>query len=205
MLPDVSQETLARIKELNGGKENTLIVRFYPGDAVDEKRTNGWIESRYDDQTGKEIVIRHQREGGTYYRPHPWIEIRAPGDKDEIRQRPVREEDKVRFPREWELFQKGTEEPASGTPLLTVAFLTKGQVLEFAAGGINTVEHLAEVSDVNGQKFMDFHRVRQRARDYLAAQAKNAPAALLREELEQRDARIAALEEQIKALAEKKK
>lgn len=202
---DVSPETWQRIKELNGGKENTNIVEFYRHPSIDERKTFGWIDQKYDPNTGMPgPILKHAGEGGRFFRNAIWIRIRAPGDKDEIREREARDFDKLVYEKEWKRFEeseKGTE-GADGTPLSVLPFLTPAQVAEFQAVGIKTAEQLANVSDVNGQKFMEFHKVRQRTRDFVAAAQGAAPLEEMRKELEERDAQIAALQKQMKEVIE---
>lgn len=190
------------IRATNGGQKNTLIVKFYVDAVLDEKESNGWIEFRFDPITGEKKEFKHEGRGRKVYRDAEFVEIRAPGNKDDIVRRQAREFDRLRFPVEYAAFKQGLAEPSTGTPLDHVPGLSKAQVLEFKAIGIRTAEDLANVNDVDGQKFMDFQRVRSRVRDFLAAAEGNAPLEKMRSELEQRDARIAALEEQIRMIAE---
>jgi|SRR6185312_5753305 len=202
---DVSPETWQRIRELNGGKENTNIAEFYRHPSIDEKRTFGWVDQKFDPNTGAPgPIIKHAGEGGRFFRNAIWIRIRAPGEKDEIREREMREMDKLVYEKEWKRFEESEKgvEGADGTPLSVLPFLTPAQVAEFQAVGVKTAEQLAAVSDSNGQKFMDFHRVRQRTKDFIAAAAGNAPLEAIRSENESLKAQMAALQEQMKAIAE---
>jgi len=176
---------------------------------LDEKRTNGWIEQNYDPTTGLPGPIRrHPGEGGTFFKNEICVEIRAPGEKDFIVRRQLRPSDKYRFPIQWKAFEdseKGMAPGQDGTPLDLLPFLTKAQVMEFQAVGITTAEHLADTSDVNGQKFMDFQRVRRRAQDFVEAAKGNAPILAIRAENDDLRSQLVAMQKQIKELAERKK
>lgn len=198
-------EILEAVRAQNGREPNTMIARFYRRGMVDEKRTNGWVEQKFDPNTGMPgPLIRHPGEGGILHRNAICVEIRAPGDKDFIVQREMRELDKYRFEKEWKLFEESEKGAVGldGTPLDAVPFLDVARIADLQASGVKTVEQLAAISDANGQKFMDFHRMRQAAKDFLAAAKGAAPLQEMRAELESRDAQIAALQKQIKEIAE---
>jgi hypothetical protein len=154
-------------------------------------------------------VIKHPGAGRPIYKDAEWVEIRISGNKDEIRDRAVRENDKRLFPREYAAFKAGAEAPLEGTPLESVPFLTPAQVMELRAFGCRTAEHVRDMADANAQKFMGMHSIRQRLRDFLAAAEGAAPMLAMRAELErvqsEKDAQVAALQEQINALTSAKK
>lgn len=202
-MPIAEAEVMAAVAAQNGGQRNSLIVKFYLDAVLDERASDGWTEHKFDAVSGEPRVIKHPGAGRPIYRDEEHIEVRAPGDKDEIRRRQIREFDKQRFPTEYAAFQKGLEAPETGTPLDKLPFVTKSQALEFQAVGIRTAENLRDCSDANGQKFMDFQRLKRRVVDFLAVAEGNAPHERLRVELDQRDVQIALQQEQIKQLAEK--
>ena len=202
-------DIMEAVRAQNGREPNTLIAKFYRRGMIDEKRTYGWIEQKYDPNTGLPgPIIKHPGEGGINHRNAICIEIRAPGDKDFIIQREMKELDKYRFDKEWKLFEeseRGAVPGIDGTPLDAVPFLDVARIADLQAAGIKTVEQLAAVSDSNGQKFMDFQRIRQAAKDFLAAAAGAAPLQEMRAELERRDAQIAALQKQMREVVEQAK
>lgn len=131
--------------------------------------------------------------GRPIYRDEEFVEIRVPGDKDEIRRRPVRFMDKQQFPAQYAAFKANREAPMEGTPLDKVPFLTKAQVLEFQSVGLKTAEHVRDMADSLAQRFMGIHQVRKQITDFLAAAEGAAPAQKLQAELEKRDNEIEAL------------
>lgn len=138
-------------------------------------------------------VEASDKAGRPIYRDREFVEIRVPGDKDEIRVRPVRESDKQQFPRQYAAFKQGVEAPVVGTPLDKLPFVTKAQVAELNAIGVRTAEQLRDMSDANAQKIMGANGLRKRVADFLEAAAGAAPAIELRAELEKRDNEIEAL------------
>lgn len=185
----------------NGGQRNTMVVRFYEEAVLDEKASWGWEEEKFHPETGIPYKVKHAGAGIATHRPAIFVEIRAPGDICEMRRREIRSTDKLRFPEEWALFEKGNRDTVIGTPLEVLPFITRAQAMDFKAIGISTAENLRDCSDVNGQKVMGFAQLRDRAKDFLLAAAGNAPQENLRRELEARDATIAALQAQVKQIA----
>ncbi len=85
--------------------------------------------------------------GRDIYEDLPYIKIMVPGDKDNIIQRPVRDQDKQRFPRQWQAFQNQDTQPMEGTPLAEWSGVTRSMVEEFKHFGIRTVEDLVNMPD----------------------------------------------------------
>jgi hypothetical protein len=106
----------------------------------------------------------------------------------------------MRFPRQWAHFKAGTTQDLGGTPLNQLPWLTMGQIAEFNAVGVHTVEHLVNMSDAHSQKFMGHHQIKARAQAYLDAAKDSAPAIKLQAEVQKRDEQIAELTEANKTL-----
>lgn len=177
-----------------------LIVEFYEDAILDEKATNGWTEEHFDYQTQQLKVIRHPGAGREVWKSVDFVEIRIPMNLKEIRRRQVRESDKQKWPREWAAYQQTKTNPAFGTPLEKLPFLTKAQVLEFKGLGLKTAENVRDISDSDGQKYMGFQQLRKRVTDFLAAAEGNAPLASLRDEVSAKEAENNALKVQIQEL-----
>ena len=141
-------------------------------------------------------------QGRPVFKEVEYVTIRVAGDKDNDIIRAVRPQDTQMWPTQYAAFKAGLTQPVTGTPLDQLPFLTKAQVLEFAAVGVKTAEQLSEMSDASAQKFMGSHAIRRRVKDFLDAAAGAAPAIALRGELEKRDNEISVLKN---ALAEQGK
>lgn len=109
-----------------------------------------------------------EKEGRPIYKDFPYIRIMFPGDKTKVVDRPVTDNDKIRFPNQWAAFERQGEQVQSGTPITEWSILTKSQALEMKAIGIHTVEHLANVSDQN-LTWLGAREYRDKARAWLEA------------------------------------
>ena len=132
-----------------------------------------------------------------------YVRIQNPGDKLNIIERPVEEEEKRRFPRQWLYFQmKNGEGQILGTPLSEwhqerPDELNKGQLDELHILKFQSVEQLATASDSQLQKVgMGSTGLREKARLYLTNKNKSESTKELektRSELEELKAQMAEL------------
>lgn len=144
---------------------------------------------------------RSEQEGRPIFDDVPHIRIHVPGDKTSVTERPVTDEDKVRFASRWEKFQRNMEQSPEGTPVEQWPQLTISQVYEFKALGVFTVEQLAGMSDTNAQKFMGGQEIRRRAQAFLAMAKDTAEAQRLAVANEELNARLKAQDEMIRKMA----
>jgi len=98
-----------------------------------------------------------------------------------------------RFPVQWARYKANQDQTITGTPLSALPWMTIGQMAEFNALNVKTVEQLATLPDSVSSKFMGFQQIKQRAQTYLDASKEAAPALKLQAELEKRDEQIAEL------------
>lgn len=163
-------------------------VQFYMGVILDDPKT---------EQEGRPIFMDVEC-------------IKIFNSKDNIIDRPVRDTDKQRWPRQYAAWKNsGENEPGgAGMKLELWPQVTRAQAEEFKFFKVYTVEQLAELPDVTGQKIMGFQGLKIKAQAYLAAAKQDAPLVKMQEELRSRDLQIANLQDQIdklgKKLAEKK-
>lgn len=130
------------------------------------------------------------------FRDVEYVEIRVPGDKYNIIDRPARDVDRKRFGAAYAAFKRGQSDQMTGTPLAEWPQATRSMVEEMKYHGVHTVEQLAALTDGNVQNIGPILSLRQKAREFLeAAQSGVVPAALA-----ERDARIAALEAKLEAM-----
>lgn len=169
--------------------------------AFEESNRNGF------DQDSKLFVSFHMRphpdktasaqQGRPIFTPREYITIMVPGDKTNVVSRPVQDLDRRRFANKYAAFKSGTKDTETGTPLESVAWMTREQVEELKFFNVRTLEHLADLADIHAQKFMGINQLRQRARDAIALAKEQAPALRLTAELRERDERIAAMEKRL--------
>lgn len=129
-----------------------------------------------------------------------FVKIIVPGDKNLIFDQPAEQVHIHRFPKQWDRYKAGQAQVTEGTPLEAVTWLTVGQVAEFKALNIFTVEQLADVPDQLAQRFMGAFELRRKAQAFLEASKGEAATSKLAAELEKRDAQIAALQKQMEDL-----
>ena len=108
------------------------------------------------------------KQGRPIFKELDFIMIQTPGDLLKVVKRPARESDQQRFPRQWDAYSRGQDqETLSGTPLAHWPMVNRAQVEELAYFKVKTVEQLANVPDVVGQKFMGIQQLKQAAKDWL--------------------------------------
>ena len=140
-------------------------------------------------------------EGRPVYDDTDFIKILTPGDRDNIIHRPVRPEDRLRFPRQWAAYKSGDGDRIDGTPLEHWPGVTRGQVEEFKFFHIQTVEQLAELKDDVCQRMPGAVALKQRAQAYVAAAKNEAPLVEKQKQIDEQAAQIKALQEQVTQLA----
>lgn len=186
---DEADEALTRQARGNEfAMDNKLAVHFYMGVELD----------RVASESAKRNI----------YKDVPWVKIYVPGDKNTVIDRiawldarhPA--SDVSRFAQHYERFQKGTDQSKlDGMPLTEWPQITKSQVIELAYHGVKTVEHLANLSDVNLQKLgPGALALCSAAKAYLERASADAGKANLKVELEIRDSEIAELKAQVAAI-----
>lgn len=136
------------------------------------------------------------QENRAIYEDTDYVEIMIPGDKHNIIQRPVWEQDIQRFPIHYEKYKKNQEQVV-GTPLSAVPFLTQAQVEEFAFFHIRTVEHLAGAPDAVIGRFMGGNGFKAQAKAWLD---KSTSGETLLAKINEKDDEIRALQERLAKL-----
>jgi len=140
--------------------------------------------------------------GRPIYKEMLFVEIRVPGDRDNIILRPITPKDKVRFAKRLEAWEKANRaEVQDGTPLTEWPPMPKTTALEMRFFGIFTVEQLANVNDTNVKKWRDLFAWRQKAKDWLDIAENGAAASKLRAEKEAADNRAQALQRSVEEQA----
>lgn len=140
-------------------------------------------------------------EGRPIYEDREFIKKLIPGDPTCNWIGLVTKEDTLRYRAEYQAFKAGQEAPLEGTPLTTLPFLTKAQVMEMAARGIKTAEQLRDIPDSVGQTFMGFQGLKRKVVAFLDQAKEAAPSQKLAAELSKRDDEIAALKAMIEKLS----
>jgi hypothetical protein len=123
----------------------------------------------------------------------PHVEIRTPGDRDNVLYRAVTELDKQRFKKRFEEWLKTqTDEPTEGTPLGEVPIFSKREVEECRYLNIYTLEQCAAISDAHIKKDRGLFGYREKARSYLDVALRGKEASKLQAEKDALEARFKA-------------
>lgn len=179
--------------------EYDYAVHSAPGAGDNELKVRFFIDAIHD-------MVSSAKEGRAIYKDCEWIEIKIPGNRDNVVKRPVRKSDIARFPQHYSMFKarvgkNGTEEIV-GTLLSAWPHpgMTPARVLELDFYNIRTVENLAAVSDSNGAKLMGLQALKADAIKFLDIAKKAAPIAALRVELKAAQALAERQQAQIEGL-----
>jgi len=114
-----------------------------------------------------ESSMKTEQAGHPVYDDCEFVKIVVPADPRNIIFTHATKEHIKRFPDEYKAFKENASLPVTGTPIEHWAHLTKGQVAQFKALEIRTVEQLANLSDANAGAIMGYHDLRRKAQAYL--------------------------------------
>lgn len=146
--------------------------------------------------------VESDKAGRPVYKDREYVEIRTPGQQNNIINRPVTDMDRQRFRQQYQAFKAGSEEQLIGTPLTEVAWVTRSQVEEMAFLRIRTVEQLASLGDDVCGKYAGMYKLKQKAQQVIAEGEKNAPFAVLQAQHEQAMADLATLRQTVQEQSE---
>lgn len=163
----------------NNGQESGVFARFY----------------------NKYIKTGNIKENGLpEYKEKLYIQIRTRNDTD-APDRLATEDDFMRFPREYAVFMNKKEKLKNGTPLNQFAFLNTAEIESCEIRGIYTVEDLANLTEAQAME-LNLTDAVTAAKKFLDMAKNNAAIAQYIEENNKLKAKIATLEDEIKALKE---
>lgn len=90
--------------------------------------------------------FKSREQGAPIFEDHVFVKIQHPGETLNIVERPVREDDKRRWPRQWQQFVSGSSQAPEGIPI-SLLFPAKPHIAMTLKGyNIHTVEQLANLS-----------------------------------------------------------
>lgn len=110
-----------------------------------------------------------KKEGRPIYKDEIYVQIQIKGQKNQIRDRKMKESDKTDFPTAWERWERKNEAIHAGTPITALPGVGPSQALEWKALGITTVEDFANLSDAGCMNIRGGYMFKQRAIAYLKA------------------------------------
>ncbi len=124
-------------------------------------------------------------EGRPMYRDREYVEIRTPGQQNNVIQRPVTDMDRQRFRQAYRKFKEGEEEQVIGTPLSEVPWITRSQVEELAHIRVRTLEHLAALDDSVCSRFAGLYSLKQKAQKAMEKAISDAPISALQAQIDE--------------------
>ena len=136
--------------------------------------------------------------GRPYYEDKVYVRIHPPGERLNIVDREMRQDDARRWPQQWSQFKANKQQQPEGTPI-DLLYPDQPSIAAMLRGsGVLTIEQCAALSaeaiDTIG---MGSQRYVNAAAKYLEAANKGVHATQMRHELEQRDREIKVLKQQL--------
>jgi hypothetical protein len=165
------------------------------------------------DEAAKGMLVRFEfqgimdeaksaEEGRPVFRDVEFIEIRSPNDPLSIVHREVTREDRATYPQLYRAWKEGASEALTGTPLKEWTPLAASQAALLNFRGIRTLEQFVEVTDDGCHQMGHGYLTLRNAAQAWLAKAKDASTATkLAAELQARDSKIRALENQVADMA----
>lgn len=140
-------------------------------------------------------------QGRPIYRDREYIEIRAPGNQNNVVIRPVTEMDKQRFRPSYQAFKAGDLEQDFGTPLTEVPWITRSQVEELAYIKVRTLEHLANLGDDVCLRIPGTTGLKNKAKIAMERAERNAPFEAMKKENDDLKEQLASLKQAVEEQA----
>jgi hypothetical protein len=172
-----------RTQEQNREGDKNLAVKFYTDAILNQ--------------------VKSTEAGRPIYDDVEMIEKRVRGDRNNIAQRPVQEEDRRRWPELYRAFKANEDAPSVGTPLKEWPSLPKSLVLELQYLGFNTVEDVSNATDAVCSKMAGLQGLKQRAKLWIEAQAGGAPMGQMQAKIEEQANELEVLRRQNAAMNER--
>ncbi len=162
-------------------ENSTNLIRFH----------KKWVQDNF----------KSEQQGRPVGEEFDYIEIRAVGQQQQVVIRKVRTQDELDYSREWDLYQRGIEQVAEGTPLREWPVMTHDDILRLNSYAVHTIEALAGLSDAGMQQIGPGTRdLQKRAKAFLEEDAPKAAAVNLRIENEGLRTKVGQLEAQVAEL-----
>lgn len=144
-----------------------------------------------------EHPFKSKEAGRPVFYDEEFISIIIPGSR-EVSTFAMDDTYRRRFARAYEKWKASNDQThIDGTLLSELTWMSKSQIAELNYSNVYTVEQLANIPDVLARTFMGAQQLKTRAQNYLDQAAGEAPLLRLQSELEQRDQKIASLEDQL--------
>lgn len=176
----------------------------------------GWVDQNTNQPSKAGIIVvfydkevqdmkRTLSEGRACFNLRTYIRKEVPGDNLVAIDRPVRDQDKYEFQKEWERYEAKQTDVVDGTPIDQWPVLNRAQVAEFKALHINSVEQFVAMPMGHGAKIMGFNQLREKALQFLNWQKEAAQVSEIKAKDAEKDALIQQLQDRLTALENRPK
>lgn len=119
--------------------------------------------------------VKSEQAGRPIFDDTEFVEIRVRGDRNNIVQRPARDDDRKRFRDAYTAFRDQRKELESGTPLSQWPIMSMSMVEELRYLGFQTVEQVAEAGENACAKVTGLLMMKQKAKIFLEHAKGGAP------------------------------
>jgi hypothetical protein len=145
-------------------------------------------------------AVKSRAENRRIYDDVEFVRIDIPGESKLRPDRPVQDEDKARWPKQYAAFKAGQDQPIIGTPLENWPVLSPAQVETYrSTGRIRTVEDIAGLTD-SGVELLgpNGYKIREAAKAFVAPRPSREKE--MQAELDETKRQLAAMQAQIAQL-----
>ena len=162
-------------------EQSTNVVRFY----------RHWLQNNHESEAAGRPVGEE----------FDYVEIIGLGQSKTVVKRKATVKDQIEYSREWDLYQRGMEQVAKGTPLREWPVMTQAEILRLNSYGVHTIETVTALSDAGLQTIGPGARQLQlRAKAFLEEDAPKAATANLRVANAEQRTEIEALQAKVSQL-----
>jgi hypothetical protein len=144
---------------------------------------------------------RSQQEGRPVFEDKIYVRVAPPGERLNVVDRPATRGDQQRWPTQWASFQQNKEQTPEGTPIELLYPEKPAVAATLRANGVMTIEQCAELSgNAIDSVGMGAQQWTNAAQKYVSMANKGVALTQHRKDLEQRDAEIRVLHQQVDSL-----
>jgi|TARA_R110000824_G_scaffold84479_3_gene210714 hypothetical protein len=145
----------------------------YFGENATAKGDDSQMSVRFYKKLIQKKLAKNQASPGLKESDYEWVnkdvdyvEIKNIGNRLQVYDQPVREEDKQRFAHQWNMYQTRQDQAPKGLPLHTCPALNDADLRMLETYDFVTVEQVINMSDTQSQKFHAGRAIQKRVADW---------------------------------------
>ncbi len=124
-----------------------------------------------------------------------YMRLNFPGDNKSEWDQPVRPQDKIRFAKQWDLYEKQMSQFGDESLIEELEFLTPPQIEQLKMANVHTIKHLAGLTDTQMNNIgMGMREIVKKAQNWLYDEHHNMEIKRLEKMLGQKDDEISSLQ-----------